>query len=210
MSKRAPRPARPSTLIDPQEAAIREDARQYLRAMRSGEGDPFSDAAPHEVLRHWLKDIADCDERNTAFVVKMAISEMENAHEALAELISERGVRGEPLGPALTTYVNMLSHSGRPRVRPPEGRTRENFVADFAVVLLLIYLQRQHGLKLRRGAPTNNRPSACSIAADVLRDEGVGRGGEERVRKVWERYGPPAIPTYRRPPPPGVVRFIFH
>ena len=210
MKERSPRPARlPPALIDPQEAAIREDALNRLRAFRvaAGGDDPFTEGAMHAQVRRWFKDIADFDERNAAYVVQMAVVGMEDAHDALAELISERGVRGEPLGPALTTYVLMLSHTGPPPVRPPEGRRRENFLADHVVLYLLLYLQRQYGLKLRRGAPTNKRPSACSIAADVLREAGVGRGGEERVRKVWERYGPPAIPNYRGPPPPGVVRF---
>jgi len=160
----------------------------------------------HAVVQQMLKAVADGGERNAAFVVKMAAAEMEDAHEALAELISERNVRGEPLGPALATYVNMISHNGPAPVRLPEGRRRDSFVGDFVIVRLLIDLKAQFiGLKLRRSG--SKRPSACSIVSAALIEMGLSRGSEEAIRKIWERYGPPTIPSYRRPPPPGVVRF---
>ena len=80
-------------LADPKEAEINQYALDWLRAVRSGEGDPFSDAAPHEVIQRMLKDIANSGERNAAFVVKMAVAEIEDAHEALADLISERNAQ---------------------------------------------------------------------------------------------------------------------
>jgi hypothetical protein len=207
----APRPTRLLATVDPHEAEIRQDAKEFLRRMRSGEGDPFDADAPHEWTRAYYKAIAASGERNPTFVADAARAGMADAHEALADLISERNSRGEPPGMALGSYIDSVFNRGGPApVRLPEGRTQENFVADLAVVFLLIYLQRKHGLKLRRN-PASKHPSACSIAADVLREAGVWAwGGEERVRKVWERHGPPAIPTYRdRLPPPGVKRFIF-
>jgi hypothetical protein len=204
---REPRPAQlPATLADAEESEMMQYAREWLRAARGGGSDPFDGDVAHAVVQQMLKAVADGGERNAAFVVKMAAAEMEEAHEALAELISERNVRGEPLGPALATYVNMISHNGPAPVRLPEGRRRDSFVGDFVIVRLLIDLKAQFiGLKLRRSG--SKRPSACSIVSAALIEMGLSRGSEEAIRKIWERYGPPTIPSYRRPPPPGVVRF---
>jgi hypothetical protein len=49
-------------------------------------------------------------------------------------------------------------------------------------------------LGLRRSS--SRRPSACSIVGAVLIEAGIGRGGEEAIRKIWERYGPPVVPYW--------------
>jgi hypothetical protein len=204
---RAPRPAMslPAPLAGVEALEMTQYAREWLRAARGGEnGDPFDNGVMHAMQRQMLKMIAAEGEPNCALVVRLAISETEDAHEALVDLFNERCARGEPIGMALATYYNM--HTGAPRVRPPEGRQR-NFVADYGIALLIIAIMAQFvGLKLRRN-PVSKRPSACSVVAEALCKEGLGRGGEEAIRKIWERYGPPAIPG--RPPQPGVVRFIF-
>ena len=202
MSKREPRPAQLPALADPKEAEINQYALDWLRAVRSGEGDPFSDAAPHEVIQRMLKDIANSGERNAAFVVKMAVAEIEDAHEALADLISERNARGEPLGMALGTYVNMLSVSGPPRARLPEGRRRDNFVADYVIVRLLVDLMARFDLKLRRG-PTSKRPSAYSIVADALRDAQVWAWA---VRNESGKLGAPRTASDPDLPPAPAAR----
>ena len=158
-------------------------------------------------MREKVKAIADHCEANAAFMVTMANAGTEHAHAALAELIGERNSAGEPLGPALTAYAQRISQNGPARIRLPKGRRRYNILEDLIIVYMVLDLTQTFGLNWRRGTDTT-RASAFSIVADVLRAERVWDwGGEERVRKIWVRHGPPAIATYRRAPPPGVVRF---
>jgi hypothetical protein len=206
-----------STILSYEEAALQQHAREALKRARGAceDGDPFDTAVARVTTRRMLKDIADADERNAAHIVRSAIEGVEDAHEALADLISERGERGEPLGMALTTYSNMLSH-GAPPVRGPEGHPGTNFLANFVIVCLLIDLRQQFpGLQLRRGRDSGvranrRRPSACSVVSAVLIEAGLNRGSEESIRKIWEHYGPPAIPTRSGPPKNGVLRVVSH
>jgi hypothetical protein len=206
-NRRAPRPAMrlPATLDD---AEAKQYAREWLTAVRSGApGNPFDSAVMHKAQQLLLKRAAAESEPNCALVVRAAIAETEDAHEALVLLFNERLVRGEPLGPALGTYYNM--HPLAPRVRPPEGRQR-NFLADYAIMLLITELKAQFpDLEFDRN-PASKRPSVFSIVAEALSDEGLGRGSEEAIRKIWERRGPRAIPAFlRQGPKPCVVRFTF-
>jgi hypothetical protein len=187
---------------------MKQYALEKLKAIRASDVDPFAADAGHAFVREKVKAIADRCEANAAFVVTMANAGTEHAYAALAELIRERNSAGEPLGRALTAYAQMISQNGPARVRLPEGRRHDNVLGDLVIVCMLLDLmQKFPGLKLRRG-PDTKRATACSIVADVLRAERVWDwGGEERVRKIWVRHGPPAIATYRGPPPPGVVRF---
>jgi hypothetical protein len=108
-------------------------AREQLEAVRSGPVDPFSIDAARAEARRMLKAIAGHNERGAAFVREMALAGMEGAHAALADLIEERNVRGEALGPALSTYAHNLLNRGRPPIRPPRGRPNENFLADLVI-----------------------------------------------------------------------------
>jgi hypothetical protein len=207
MKKVDPRPPRVRA-PDPRDAAAKQYALEKLKAICESEIDPFAVDAGHAFVCEKVKEIADRCEANAALVVTMANAGTEHAPEALAELISERNSAGEPLGPALTAYAQMISQNGPARVRLPKGRRRYNILEDRIIVYMVLDLMQQFpGLRLRRG-PDTKRAAACSIVAEVLRDVGVWDwGGEQRVRKIWVRHGPPAIATYRRPPPPGVVRF---
>ncbi len=167
----------------------------------------------HATLRQMLKEVADQHERNAAHMLDLALAGAEDAHEALVDLIAERNVRGEALGPALSTYARILADRGPPRFRRPHARPRQNLLANFVIVCMLLDLMRQFpGLRLQR-APAGRRgkarrSSACSIVARTLTEAGHDRGEEEAIRKIWEHYGPPAIPAYRAPPKNGVIRFI--
>ena len=108
---------------------MRNHVRERIRAVRGDGNDPFDTDVMHAAQREMLKIIAAKDEVNCSFVVKMAILEVEDAHEALKALFDERFARDEPIGSALRTYYNMNKIA--PRVRPPEGRQR-NFLADRA------------------------------------------------------------------------------
>jgi hypothetical protein len=206
MKRSEPRPPRPRA-PDLRDAAATQYALEKIRAICASDVDPFAADAGHVFVREKVKAIADRCEANAAFVVTMANAGTEHAYPALAELISEHNSAGEPLGPALTAYAEMIRQSGPARVRLPRGRRQENALADLIIVYMVLDLIQTFGLNPRRG-PDTTRATACSIVADVLRAERVWDwGGEERVRKIWVRHGPPAIATYRRPPLPGVVRF---
>jgi hypothetical protein len=190
-------PANVLKLADFHEAAMMQHARDALAAARGAfvDGDPFNSDAMHAQVRWTMKALAESDERNAAWLVSLALAGAEDAHEALRDLISERNERGEPLGSALTTYDNILGDRGRPRLRHPHSRPKENFLAAFTIVCLLIDLMQQFpDLPLRRS--TKRRPCACSIVSAVLIEANIGRGGEDAIYKIWKRYGPPVNPSY--------------
>jgi hypothetical protein len=197
-----------------EEAAPMQRAREMLRAARGAfeDGDPFDAAVASAAVRQMLKAIADSNERNAAHIVRLANVGSEDADEALRDLISERNARREPLGMALGTYVNMIG--GSPH-REPRGAPVSNFLANFVIVMMLLGLKHQFPmLRLRRSQGARpgkaRRPSACSIVSNVLIEAGLNRGGEESIRRIWEHYGPPAIPSRLGPPKNGVLRFISH
>src|SRR5208282_6751986 len=101
--RREPRPPRAPARFEAEEAAMMQHAREALRRPRgaAGEGDPFDDVVMHATLRQMLKEVADQHERNAAHMLDLALAGAEDAHEALVDLIAERNVRGEALGPAL-------------------------------------------------------------------------------------------------------------
>jgi hypothetical protein len=207
MKKVDPRPPKVRAPA-PRDPEAKQHALEKIRAICSEDVDPFAADAGDAFVREKVKAIAAHCEANAALIVEAANAGTDHAHAALAELISERNAAGESLGAALTAYAEMIRQSGPARVRLPRGRRRYNILEDRIIVCMVLDLmQKFPGLKLRRGRDTE-RATACSIVADVLRAERIWDwGGEERVRKIWVRHGPPAIATYRRPPPPGVVRF---
>jgi hypothetical protein len=179
------------------EAAMLQHARDALGVARGVfvDGDPFNTDTMHTQVRHMLRALADLHERNAARVVELALAGVEDAHDALLDLIAERHARKEPLGPGLETYLHIIGERG-PRFRRPHSRPRENFLAAFTIVCLLIdIMQVFPELPLRRS--TTRRPCACSIVAAVLAESGVARGGEDAIYKIWKRYGPPVNPGYR-------------
>ncbi len=188
-----------------EEAAIMSHARAALNAARGAfvDGDAFDRTTMVAQVRRMLKMLIDLHEINAAYAVRLALAGYEDAHVALSDAIAERAARSEPLGPALATYVNMLADRGPQRFRQPAVRPRENFVANFVIVCLVIDLMREFpGLRLRRN-PLSKHLSTFAVVARVLNDEpGLSRGGEEAIRKVWETYGPPRVPGFEAAWPP--------
>jgi hypothetical protein len=185
----------PVTIVEHEVLAF---GRDWLAIARGyGLGDPFNSDSMHAHVRRMCRDLADLHERNAARLVELALAGAEDVAEGLKDLIAERNKDALPLGPALATYVNIITDRP-PAYRRPRSRPRENFLAAFVTVGLLIALMLHFSdLRLRRNpASKRQRPSACSVVAQVLREAGVGFGGEERVRKIWERYGPPVVPGY--------------
>lgn len=175
-----------------------QHARDALAAARGVffiDGDPFNIDVMRTQVRHMLKTLAEVHERNMARVVELALAGAEDAHEALLDLKAELHARGEPLGPGLQTYDHIVSERS-PRFRRPAVRPRENFLAAFVIVCLLIDLMQQFPeLPLRRSS--KRRPCACSIISTILIEAGLGRGGEDAIYKIWKRYGPLVNPGYR-------------
>jgi hypothetical protein len=185
------------------EALMTAYAREWIDRARARTPNPFDDATARAELREYLKVIADHNERSAARVLEAALTGIDGAHDALADLIEERNVRGEALGPTLSTYVHILLNRGPPPVHPPHGRPNQNFRADATIrYLVRDLLQQFPALRLRRRDRTSQRPSACSIAADALSKAGVRPIDEEAVRKIIE--------ARLDPQKSGVVRFISH
>ena len=186
------------------EAAMMQFAREQLKLVRTHSpfgGDPFIDATMHTMVRQTIKGLAEHHERNMARIVDLALAGAEDAAEALKDLIAEHNAAGLPLAGALGTFDTIINDRPpqyrRPAVRPGP----ESFLENFVIVCLIITLMREFPrLKLRR-SPSSTRPSAFSIMAATLTEAGLGRGGEEAIRKIWERYGPPVCPGFNWNPP---------
>jgi hypothetical protein len=158
-------------------------------------GNPFADQTMHRMVRETIKGLAQLHERNAARFVDLALAGAEDAGEALKDLIAERNAVGLPLAGALGTFDTILNDRP-PNYRRPAVRPAANFLENFVIVCLLITLMRQYPrLRLRRSS--NRRPSACSVVSGALIDAGIGRGGEEAIRKIWEQYGPPVSHGFR-------------
>ena len=191
----------PALPVTYEEAVMSRYVRERIKAVRAGPVDPFSPAAARAWLREKLKVIACHNERSASFVLEMAIVGIEEADDALAELIKEHKARNEELGHALATYDDILFNRGPSPIHPPRGRQNDNFLADRTIRYLVRDLMRQFpGLHLRRRDRTSKQPSYCSIVADAIR--GVRLIDEEAVRKIYQaRLGPQKS---------GVVRFVSH
>ena len=196
---KAPMTKLPIPMVEAEALAFARDWLATARGYRDffDLGDPFNSDTMHAEVRRMCKNLADLHERNAARLVELALAGAEAVAEGLKDLIAERNRLALPLGAALATYVTIIADRA-PAYRRPHSRPRENFLAAFVIVALLIALMRRFpDLRLRRNpASKRQRPSHCSVVAQVLRGAGVGCGGEERVRKIWERYGPPVVPGY--------------
>jgi hypothetical protein len=158
-------------------------------------GDPFISDTMHKAVRETFKMLAQWHPRNAARIIDLALAGAEDADQALRELIAEHQASGLPLDSALGTYSNIINE----RIiahRMPMGRPRENFLANFVIIVLLIELQRRYSLPLRQSS-TSRRPSASSIVSEVLTEQGASRGSEEAIKKIWRTYGPPVVPGWR-------------
>jgi hypothetical protein len=190
-------------LSDFRESAMLQFARDSLAAARGcfEVGDPLNVDSMHAMVRHMCKHLADLHERNAVRMVDLALAGAEDADQGLRDLIAERNGLGVPLGAALATYSTIISERASAH-RRPHSRPCENFLANFVIVCLIIALRQQFpDLRLRRSVHSaarakRRRPSAFSIMATVLAEAKLGRGGEEAIRKIWERYGPPVNPGF--------------
>jgi hypothetical protein len=88
----------PATLIEAQEAAIMQHAREALKAARGAfvDGDPFERSTMHAAVRATFKKLAQGDERDALQTLQAATAGLKDAHDALVGLIGERS---NPMGP---------------------------------------------------------------------------------------------------------------
>jgi hypothetical protein len=180
------------------EAIMMQFARDWLAAVRACDflalGDPFNNDAARALVRRVAANLADLHERNAARLVDLALAGAEEINQGLMDLIAERNAAGIPLGAALATYVN-ITGDRPPELRRPHSRPRDNILADFIIIVLIIELMKRFPmLSLRRSS--RKKPCAFSITAAALVEAGIGRGSEEAIRKIWERYGPPVNPHF--------------
>jgi hypothetical protein len=198
MTERKREPRTPiSATADETDARTR--ARDFLNQARGANflelGDPFSSDALHELVRRMLRNLADFHPRNAARVLSFAMAGVQQADEALKDLIAERNARGEPLWPALATYADILGNEGPRPYRRPEGRQMASPLENFMVICLMIDLKR-HCRHLPLHHSTKRHRSICSVAAQTLTEFGLDRGGEEAIWRTWRKYGPPVVPGY--------------
>jgi hypothetical protein len=181
------------------EIAAMAHARDALAAVRASNvlelnnPDLFGNEALQEVMCRVLKNLATWHPLNAARVVELALAGLEPADRALRELIAEHLERKEPLFSALETYNDIIiMNPSRIRHRRPPVRPRESPLAAFVIVCLVIDLMREFPL-LNFRRRTRRVPSACSIISGALLEAGIGRGGEEAIRKIFEQHGPPVM-----------------
>jgi hypothetical protein len=182
-----------------EEAAMLAFARDWIAVVRNvdllGVADSFNTEAAHRMVRRMTAVMAEEHPRNAARLVDLALAGAEDVHQGLLDLIAEKNAAHVPLPAALATYATIINDRGPPVPRRPSCRPRDEFLANFVICCLLIAIQRRFPLlKFRRSS--RRKLSACSIVADVLIEAGIGRGSEEAIRMIWERYGPPVVPGY--------------
>jgi hypothetical protein len=107
---------------------------------------------------------------------------------ALREIIAERTDRNEPLGAVLGAYNIRILNPTRPRRSGPPRAV--NFVRDIGIAELVATLMRRFGLRASRNT-ASKAPSACSVAAQVLTEAGIGVVLTPKgVERIWQRYLP--------------------
>jgi hypothetical protein len=73
------------------------------------------------------------------------------------------------------------------RLQAPQQK--DNKRRDLFIAWLVAMLVKKYGLSPYRNRATQQRPSACSIAAEALSEHGMPLG-QEAVEVIWRRFGP--------------------
>jgi hypothetical protein len=135
-------------------------------------------------LRRLMRTCWENSARAQLLLIELARAGWDEADDLLRELILEFINRGEPLPAFLATYNAWVVTGSRTAPRPRGRKKSTNVMQDVAVVVLVVELVECFNLRPTRNA-VSSRPSACSVAARVVRPM-----GEEAVNKVWRKYGP--------------------
>lgn len=149
---------------------------------------PLHPDAGHAFFRRMLKHYAAGNEKSMMTVLNIAYAGIDDAREALIELILEYGNAHLP-APALLQEFNrrMLTNDMPPILR---GKSRAgNVLQDLAITVLIGELVERFDL-----TPTRNRwahsESAIDIVAAELRKAKLRGAAADHLAKVWSRYGP--------------------
>jgi hypothetical protein len=192
----------PATFV---EAEALQFARNWLATIRAADFldsgyKPFDPAASHAFVRRSLRQIIQLHPLNAAKVVEYAVHGLHDADIVLRELIAEKIDRGEPLGAVLGAYnIRIVHPDGLHRHR---GRSKvPNLIQDIMITCLVLELiERFQPLKPTRSQIGRKQSqSACGIAAIVLAEVGLHRGGEQTIQQIWRRYAPSILPGYQWP-----------
>jgi hypothetical protein len=154
------------------------------------------------LLRRILRAYAEAHPLNVTKVVHWAINGLDEADDVLRELIAERVEYHEPLGADLGAYNKRLIHPDGLHRR--SGRSKVPFLLQDVVIAVAVLqlIERFPSLKASRflgGGSKKARACACSIVAKVMMELRLHRGGEDSVRKIWDRLKPVILPGYQWP-----------
>jgi hypothetical protein len=141
-----------------------------------------------------MKRYAAASPFHMAHLVDLADAGWSDADLSLRELIAEVSAHG-PLPPVLAAYnIKIINPQGLRAARTRGRKKATNFLADLAIVVVVLMLVEKFGLRPTRFQPAKSRrPSACSIVADVMTDANLHRGGETALQEVWRRLSPLVI-----------------
>lgn len=178
----------PAKLVEAEALAF---ARDWIARARKPDGIFHPNATRiygTEAMKSWARWSFGADD-----VLYFAENGNKEADLALRELIKERTDRGEPLTDVLKVYNDRLINPWRKPKRPGPGPA-ENFLRDFGITMLVVYLMERFGL--RPYQRTNRKaklhlPSASSIAATALTEARINIPmGFKGVEKIFNRYLP--------------------
>ena len=176
-------------------------AKEWLRQCMQGDFlelgvPPFWSGRP--LLRRMLMMYAMAHTFNLDHVVAMAVEDgSPDAAEALEELITEHNARYEPLPASLASYSIRTRNPGlRPPAKRRGRRKADKLGEDLVVVTVMMKLVEDYLLLPTRNRFGNRdgRHSAASIMALAMKELGLHRGGEDGLRKIWNRYAPRILP----------------
>jgi hypothetical protein len=168
-------------------------ARDWIAVRRHGDLfelglAPLHPDAGHSFFRRMLKHFAVHDEKSMMIVLDIAYAGINDAREALVELILEYGNAGLA-PPALLAEFNprMLTGKMSPILR---GHSKAgNVLQDLAAAVLVDELVERFGLSPTRRRWTHSE-SAIDIVTAELRKAGIRGCSGYHLAKVWSRYGP--------------------
>jgi hypothetical protein len=185
----------PSTLI---EAEALQFAREWISRAQEGKFldlgyPPLHRDAGRALARRMIKQYALMHPFNMTSVVDAAWVGCNDADLALRELAAEMLDCKEQLPAVLAAYTIKLLHPS-PRLRGQKKAT--NLLQDITIATLIMVLIEQFGLKPTRSQiGRKQRPSACSVVADVMAEAGLHRGTEGAVQQIWRHYSPAILPS---------------
>jgi hypothetical protein len=150
---------------------------------------PLHPDTGHAFVRRVLKNYAASDEKAMLVVLDIAYVGLDDARQALIELILEYG-NAHTLAPALLEefHTRMLTGKMPPLLRG--GSKADHILQDIAIVVLIGELVERFGLRPTRHKGAQRQPCAAGIVAQALGKSGVRSVTEGHLIKLWDRLSP--------------------